>query len=206
MTESFAELFEQSEVEKKMRPGAILRGVVVEVLPEWVVVNAGLKSESMIPIEQFASEAGGVDVAVGDEIEVALDAVEDGFGSTKLSREKAKRARAWLRLEEAYEGAQSVTGIINDKVKGGFTVDIDDVRAFLPGSLVDVRPVRDTSYLEGKPLEFKVIKLDRRRNNVVVSRRAVVEEESSAEREDLLGKLEEGAELRGVVKNLTDYG
>nr|VFJ50289.1 MAG: small subunit ribosomal protein S1 [Candidatus Kentron sp. FM]VFJ69766.1 MAG: small subunit ribosomal protein S1 [Candidatus Kentron sp. FM]VFK08302.1 MAG: small subunit ribosomal protein S1 [Candidatus Kentron sp. FM] len=206
MTESFAELFEQSEIEKKMRPGAILRGVVVEVLPEWVVVNAGLKSESMIPVEQFANDTGGVDVTVGDEIEVALDAVEDGFGSTKLSREKAKRARAWLRLEEAYESSKSVTGIINDKVKGGFTVDIDDVRAFLPGSLVDVRPVRDTSYLEGKPLEFKVIKLDRRRNNVVVSRRAVVEEESSAEREDLLEKLEEGAELRGMVKNLTDYG
>ncbi|VFM96013.1 MAG: SSU ribosomal protein S1P [Candidatus Kentron sp. G] len=206
MTESFAELFEQSEIEKKMRPGAILRGVVVEVLPEWVVVNAGLKSESMIPVEQFANDTGGVDVTIGDEIEVALDAVEDGFGSTKLSREKAKRARAWLRLEEAYESSKSVTGIINDKVKGGFTVDIDDVRAFLPGSLVDVRPVRDTSYLEGKPLEFKVIKLDRRRNNVVVSRRAVVEEESSAEREDLLEKLEEGAELRGMVKNLTDYG
>nr|VFJ97189.1 MAG: small subunit ribosomal protein S1 [Candidatus Kentron sp. H]VFJ97534.1 MAG: small subunit ribosomal protein S1 [Candidatus Kentron sp. H]VFK03204.1 MAG: small subunit ribosomal protein S1 [Candidatus Kentron sp. H] len=206
MTESFAELFEQSEVEKKMRPGAILLGVVVEVLPEWVVVNAGLKSESMIPVEQFANDMGAVDVAIGDEIEVALDAVEDGFGSTKLSREKAKRARAWLRLENAYETSGSVTGIINDKVKGGFTVDVDEVRAFLPGSLVDVRPVRDTSYLEGKPLEFKVIKLDRRRNNVVVSRRAVVEEESFAEREDLLEKLEEGTKLRGVVKNLTDYG
>jgi len=206
MTESFAELFEQSEIEKKMRPGTILRGVVVEVLPEWVVVNAGLKSESMIPIEQFAGETGVPGVAVGDEVEVALDAVEDGFGATKLSREKAKRARAWLRLEDAYEKSESVTGIINDKVKGGFTVDINEVRAFLPGSLVDVRPVRDTSYLEGKPLEFKVIKLDRRRNNVVVSRRAVVEEESSAEREDLLEKLEEGAELHGVVKNLTDYG
>nr|VFJ66098.1 MAG: SSU ribosomal protein S1P [Candidatus Kentron sp. DK]VFJ67334.1 MAG: SSU ribosomal protein S1P [Candidatus Kentron sp. DK] len=206
MTESFAELFEQSEVEKKMRPGAILHGIVVEVLPEWVVVNAGLKSESMIPVDQFTNDKGEVDVAVGDEIEVALDAVEDGFGATRLSREKAKRARAWLRLEEAYENAESVTGIINDKVKGGFTVDIDDVRAFLPGSLVDVRPVRDTTYLEGKPLDFKVIKLDRRRNNVVVSRRAVVEEESSAEREDLLEKLEEGSELRGVVKNLTDYG
>jgi len=206
MTESFAELFEQSEVEKKMRPGAILYGIVVDVLPEWVVVNAGLKSESMIPIDQFTNEAGELDVAVGDQIEVALDAVEDGFGTTRLSREKAKRARAWLRLEDAFEKAESVTGIINDKVKGGFTVDIDDVRAFLPGSLVDVRPVRDTSYLEGKPLEFKVIKLDRRRNNVVVSRRAVVEEESSAEREDLLGRIEEGAALKGIVKNLTDYG
>nr|VFJ88504.1 MAG: SSU ribosomal protein S1P [Candidatus Kentron sp. LFY]VFJ91460.1 MAG: SSU ribosomal protein S1P [Candidatus Kentron sp. LFY]VFK16179.1 MAG: SSU ribosomal protein S1P [Candidatus Kentron sp. LFY] len=206
MTESFAELFEQSEIEKKMRPGAILYGTVVDVLPEWVVVNAGLKSESMIPLDQFANEAGGLDITIGDRIEVALDAVEDGFGTTRLSREKAKRARAWLRLEDAYEKSESVTGIINDKVKGGFTVDLDEVRAFLPGSLVDVRPVRDTSYLEGKPLEFKVIKLDRRRNNVVVSRRAVVEEESSAEREDLLGKLEEGAALQGIVKNLTDYG
>nr|VFK51107.1 MAG: small subunit ribosomal protein S1 [Candidatus Kentron sp. TUN]VFK52528.1 MAG: small subunit ribosomal protein S1 [Candidatus Kentron sp. TUN]VFK52849.1 MAG: small subunit ribosomal protein S1 [Candidatus Kentron sp. TUN] len=206
MTESFAELFEQSEVEKKMRPGAILYGTVVDVLPEWVIVNAGLKSESMIPFEQFANEAGDLEVAIGDQVEVALDAVEDGFGTTRLSREKAKRAKAWLRLEDAYEKSESVTGIINDKVKGGFTVDIDDVRAFLPGSLVDVRPVRDTSYLEGKPLEFKVIKLDRRRNNVVVSRRAVVEEESSVEREDLLSKLEEGAALRGIVKNLTDYG
>nr|VFK62554.1 MAG: cytidylate kinase/ribosomal protein S1,TIGR00717 [Candidatus Kentron sp. UNK]VFK70538.1 MAG: cytidylate kinase/ribosomal protein S1,TIGR00717 [Candidatus Kentron sp. UNK] len=206
MTESFAELFEQSEIEKKMRPGAILYGTVIDVLPEWVIVNAGLKSESMIPIDQFANEAGDLEVEVGDRIEVALDAVEDGFGTTRLSREKAKRARAWLRLEEAYDKLESVTGIINDKVKGGFTVDLDEVRAFLPGSLVDVRPVRDTSYLEGKPLEFKVIKLDRRRNNVVVSRRAVVEEESSAEREDLLSKLEEGAALQGIVKNLTDYG
>jgi len=204
--ESFAELFAQSEVEKKMRPGAILKGVVVEVGSEYVTVNAGLKSESAIPVDQFRNEEGVVEIAVGDEVEVALDTVEDGFGATKLSREKAKRAQAWQRLEAAFEESETVTGVINGKVKGGFTVDIEDIRAFLPGSLVDVRPVRDTSYLEGKPLEFKVIKLDRRRNNVVVSRRAVVEAENSAEREALLENLQEGAVLKGVVKNLTDYG
>ncbi|HSS65147.1 MAG TPA: 30S ribosomal protein S1 [Gammaproteobacteria bacterium] len=204
--ESFAELLEQSEVEKKMKPGAIITGTVVEVGPEYVTVNAGLKSESTIPVEQFRDERGAVEVNVGDEVEVALDTVEDGFGATKLSREKAKRAKAWKRLEEAFEESETITGIINGKVKGGFTVEIADIRAFLPGSLVDVRPVRDTSYLEGKPLEFKVIKLDRRRNNVVVSRRAVVEEENSAERDALLENLQEGAVVKGVVKNLTDYG
>ena len=204
--ESFAELFAQSEVEKKMRPGAILTGVVVEVGSEYVTVNAGLKSESAIPIEQFRNEAGVVEVQVGDTVEVALDTVEDGFGATKLSREKAKRAQVWQRLEKAFNDSETITGVINGKVKGGFTVDIEDIRAFLPGSLVDVRPVRDTTYLEGKPLEFKVIKLDRRRNNVVVSRRAVVEAENSAEREALLENLQEGAVLKGVVKNLTDYG
>ena len=204
--ESFAELFEQSQVELKMRPGAILKGVVVQVSEEYITVNAGLKSESSIPIEQFKNETGAVDVSVGDEVEVALDTVEDGFGSTRLSREKAKRAQAWKVLEEAYEESETVTGVINGKVKGGFTVDLADIRAFLPGSLVDVRPVRDTSYLEGKPLEFKVIKLDQRRNNVVVSRRAVVEEENSAEREALLESLQEGGMVKGVVKNLTDYG
>ncbi len=204
--ESFAELLEQSEVEKKMKPGAIITGTVVEVGPEYVTVNAGLKSESTIPVEQFRDESGAVEVNVGDQVEVALDTVEDGFGATKLSREKAKRAKAWTRLEEAFEGSDTITGIINGKVKGGFTVEIEDIRAFLPGSLVDVRPVRDTSYLEGKPLEFKVIKLDRRRNNVVVSRRAVVEEENSAERDALLENLQEGAVVKGVVKNLTDYG
>ena len=204
--ESFAELLEQSEVEKKMKPGAIFTGTVVEVGPEYVTVNAGLKSESTIPLEQFKDERGAVEVKVGDEVEVALDTVEDGFGATKLSREKAKRAVAWKRLEEAFEESETITGIINGKVKGGFTVEIADIRAFLPGSLVDVRPVRDTSYLEGKPLEFKVIKLDRRRNNVVVSRRAVVEEENSAERDALLENLQEGAVVKGVVKNLTDYG
>ena len=204
--ESFAELFEQSQVEQKMRPGAILKGVVVQVSEEYITVNAGLKSESSIPIDQFKSETGSIDVSIGDEVEVALDTVEDGFGSTRLSREKAKRAQAWTILEEAYEASATVTGIINGKVKGGFTVDLADIRAFLPGSLVDVRPVRDTSYLEGKPLEFKVIKLDQRRNNVVVSRRAVVEEENSVEREALLESLQEGAMVKGVVKNLTDYG
>ena len=204
--ESFAELLAQSEVEKKMRPGAILTGTVVAVGNEYVTVNAGLKSESTIPLEQFRNESGEVEVSVGDSVEVALDTVEDGFGATKLSREKAKRAQAWKRLEEAFEKSDTITGYINGKVKGGFTVDIEDIRAFLPGSLVDVRPVRDTSYLEGKPLEFKVIKLDRRRNNVVVSRRAVVEEENSVEREALLANLQEGAVVKGVVKNLTDYG
>ncbi len=204
--ESFAELFEQSEIEKRMRPGAIITGRVVEISDEFVTVHAGLKSESSIPIEQFRSESGEVKVSVGEEVEVALDTVEDGFGSTRLSREKAKRAQAWKLLEEAFEDSATVTGVINGKVKGGFTVDVADIRAFLPGSLVDVRPVRDTSYLEGKPLEFKVIKLDQRRNNVVVSRRAVVEEENSAEREALLENLQEGAMINGVVKNLTDYG
>ncbi len=204
--ESFAELFAESEVEKKMRPGAILMGMVVDINDEYVTVHAGLKSESVIPTSQFRGENGSIDVAVGDQVEVALDTVEDGFGATRLSRDKAKRARAWTRLEEAFEESQAITGIINGKVKGGFTVDIDDIRAFLPGSLVDVRPVRDTTYLEGKPLEFKVIKLDQRRNNVVVSRRAVVEEENSAEREALMENLQEGIVLKGVVKNLTDYG
>jgi len=204
--ESFAELLERSEVEKRMRPGTILKGMVVAIDPEAVIVNAGLKSESSIPIDQFRNEQGEIEVSVGDEVEVALDTVEDGFGATRLSREKARRAKAWKALEEAYEKSEPVTGVINGKVKGGFTVDLSDIRAFLPGSLVDVRPVRDTSYLEGKPLEFKVIKLDQRRNNVVVSRRAVVEEENSAEREALLESLQEGAVLKGVVKNLTEYG
>ena len=204
--ESFAELLEQSEVERKMRPGAILTGTVVDIGNEFVTVYAGLKSESTIPLEQFKNAIGEIEVSVGDSIEVALDAVEDGFGATRLSREKAKRAQAWKRLEGAFEETETVIGIINGKVKGGFTVDIDDIRAFLPGSLVDVRPVRDTAYLEGKPLEFKVIKLDRRRNNVVVSRRAVVEEENSAERDALLENLQEGVVIKGVVKNLTDYG
>ena len=159
MSESFAELFEQSQVEKRMRPGSIVRGVVVDIQPEWVVVNAGLKSESMIPADQFTNERGDLEVNVGDEVEVALDAVENGFGETVLSREKAKRAQSWTRLEQAYNEVETVTGMISGKVKGGFTVDIAEVRAFLPGSLVDVRPVKDTAYLEGKPLEFKVIKL-----------------------------------------------
>ena len=206
MSESFAEMLEESLAGQQMRPGSLLTGRVVEVGPDVVMVSAGLKSDSAIPAGQFRDESGAVTVAVGDKVEVALDAVEDGFGETRLSREKAKRAQAWRRLENAYEGSDNVSGVISGKVKGGFTVDIDDIRAFLPGSLVDVRPVRDTSYLEGKPLEFKVIKLDPRRNNVVVSRRAVVEIENSAEREALLARLEEGAVMNGVVKNLTDYG
>jgi small subunit ribosomal protein S1 len=206
MSESFAELFEQSQIDAKMRPGSIVTGTVVDVGPDAVIVNAGLKSEAFIPIEQFYDEKGDLEVNVGDEVDVALDAVEDGFGETRLSREKAKRLLAWEQLEKAFEAGETVTGVITERVKGGFTVDIDKVRAFLPGSLVDVRPVRDTSYLEGKPLEFKVIKIDRRRSNVVVSRRAVVESESSAEREALLEKLTEGVVVKGVVKNLTDYG
>ncbi len=206
MSESFAELFEQSLNDNQMQPGAIVTGVIVAIREESVVVNAGLKSEGIIPIEQFYSESGALEIQVGDEVEVALDAVEDGFGETRLSREKAKRAKIWTQLEHAFEADDVVKGIISGKVKGGFTVDIGEIRAFLPGSLVDVRPVRDASYLEGKELEFKVIKLDQRRNNVVVSRRAVVEQEYSAEREQLLESLHEGQVLKGVVKNLTDYG
>ena len=206
MTESFAELFEQSLANQRIRPGMILTGLVVEVTPDVVVVNVGLKSEAVIPIEQFKDEQGEIEVKAGDEVEVALDSVEDGTGETRLSREKAKRARTWTRLEEAFNKSEIVSGVITGRVKGGFTVEIDNVRAFLPGSLVDVRPVRDTAYLEGKPLEFKVIKLDQKRNNVVVSRRAVVEQEFSAERSALLENLQEGAVVRGAVKNLTDYG
>jgi len=184
----------------------ILTGLVVDVTPDVVIVNVGLKSEAVIPLEQFKNERGEVEVKPGDQVEVALDAVEDGTGETRLSREKAKRARTWTRLEEAFNKSEIVTGVITGRVKGGFTVEIENVRAFLPGSLVDVRPVRDTSYLEGKPLEFKVIKLDQKRNNVVVSRRAVVEQEFSAERSALMDNLQEGAVVRGTVKNLTDYG
>ncbi len=192
MTESFAELFEQSLSNTQLQPGTIITGIVMDITSDTVVVNAGLKSEGVIPKNQFFDADGSLEVAVGDEIQVALDAVEDGSGATRLSREKAKRHAAWEFLDKAFEASDTVKGMINGKVKGGFTVDLGSVRAFLPGSLVDVRPVRDTSYLEGKDLEFKVIKLDRKRNNVVVSRRAVVEEEYSAEREALLEKLEEG--------------
>lgn len=206
MTESFASMFEESLASQRIKPGAILMGRVVEVGPDVVLVNAGLKSEAVIPVEQFKNDRGEIEVSVGDDVEVALDSVEDGNGETRLSREKAKRARTWSRLEQAFEKQEIVKGIINGRVKGGFTVEIDFVRAFLPGSLVDVRPVRDPSYLEGKTLEFKVIKLDQKRNNVVVSRRAVVEQEYSAERSELLEKLQEGAVVKGTVKNLTDYG
>jgi small subunit ribosomal protein S1 len=206
MSESFAELFEETFASQQIKPGSIITGIVVAVNDDVVLVSAGLKSEAVIPLEQFKNDKGEGSVAVGDEIEVALDAVEDGFGETKLSREKAIRARTWIELEKAFEAGEVVEGIINGRVKGGFTVEIDNVRAFLPGSLVDVRPVRDPAYLEGKSLEFKVIKLDQRRNNVVVSRRAVVEQEYSAEREALLADLQEGGMAKGIVKNLTDYG
>ncbi|HEV8018973.1 MAG TPA: 30S ribosomal protein S1 [Steroidobacteraceae bacterium] len=206
MTESFAQLFEQSLANQRIRPGMILTGLIVDVTSDVVIVNVGLKSEAVIPLEQFKNERGEVEVKAGDQVEVALDSVEDGTGETRLSREKAKRARTWTRLEEAFNKSEIVTGVITGRVKGGFTVEIENVRAFLPGSLVDVRPVRDTSYLEGKPLEFKVIKLDQKRNNVVVSRRAVVEQEFSAERSALMDNLQEGAVVRGTVKNLTDYG
>ncbi|CAX59034.1 MULTISPECIES: 30S ribosomal protein S1 [Erwinia] len=206
MTESFAQLFEESLKEIETRPGSIVRGVVVSIDKDIVLVDAGLKSESAIPVEQFKNAAGELEIQVGDEVDVALDAVEDGFGETLLSREKAKRHEAWITLEKAYEEAETVTGVINGKVKGGFTVELNGIRAFLPGSLVDVRPVRDTLHLEGKELEFKVIKLDQKRNNVVVSRRAVIESENSAERDQLLENLQEGMEVKGIVKNLTDYG
>ena len=206
MTESFAELFEQSQTLAKLKPGSIVSGIVVEIRNDVVVINAGLKSEGIVPIEQFHNEQGELEVKLGDEVKVALDAIEDGFGETRLSREKAKRSLVWDELEEAQQANATVTGKISGKVKGGFTVDIKDVRAFLPGSLVDVRPVRDPVFLEGKELEFKIIKLDRKRNNVVVSRRAVVESEHSEEREQLLDRLQENAVVKGVVKNLTDYG
>jgi len=203
MSESFAELFEESLKKTEMKPGSLVTGVIVSIDNDFVVVNAGLKSEGVIPLEQFATDG---DVKVGDEVEVSLDTIEDGYGETRLSREKAKRAAAWIRLDKSFDADETVTGTIIDKVKGGFTVELGDIRAFLPGSLVDVRPVRDTTYLEGKELEFKVIKLDQKRNNVVVSRRAVVEIENSAEREQLLENLEEGQTVKGIVKNLTDYG
>ena len=206
MTENFADLFEESLLQLETRPGAIVKGTVVSIDKDIVLVDAGLKSESAIPVEQFKAADGTLEIAVGDAVDVALDAVEDGFGETILSREKAKRHEAWVELEKAYEEKETIKGIINGKVKGGFTVEVNTVRAFLPGSLVDVRPVRETNHLEGKELEFKVIKLDAKRNNVVVSRRAVIEAESSAERDQLLANLEEGDEVKGIVKNLTDYG
>jgi len=206
MTESFAELFEESIANTQLRTGAIVIGTVLEITNDSVIVNAGLKSEGVIQRHEFQNLRGELEVAVGDQVEVALDAVEDGFGATRLSREKAKRHHAWRVLEKAFESEENVVGQINGKVKGGFTVELGEIRAFLPGSLVDVRPVRDTAYLENKDLEFKVIKLDQRRNNVVVSRRAVVETEYSAEREALLESLQEGQEIKGIVKNLTDYG
>jgi len=206
MSESFADLFEQSLTEIDMTPGAIVIGTVIDIDTEWVTVHAGLKSEGVIPREQFLDEQGNLLLEIGDEVKVALEAVEDGFGETRLSREKAKRAESWMELEEAHENNAIVTGVINGKVKGGFTVDLNNIRAFLPGSLVDVRPVRDTLHLEGQQLEFRLIKLDRKRNNVVVSRRAVLESVSTEERDALLERLQEGMSVKGIVKNLTDYG
>ncbi|MBL6814646.1 MAG: 30S ribosomal protein S1 [Pseudomonadales bacterium] len=206
MSESFADLFEESLNTIEMAPGSIVTGTVVDIDDDWVVVHAGLKSEGVIPKNQFLNEEGVCTLNVGDQVKVAMEVVDDGFGETRLSREKARRSESWEKLEEASEQGEVVIGIINGKVKGGFTVDVSDIRAFLPGSLVDIRPLRETAHLEGKPLEFKVIKLDQKRNNVVVSRRAVLEEENSHEREELLASMQEGQDVKGIVKNLTDYG
>ena len=206
MSESFAELFEESLETIEMEPGSIVTGTVVDIDNERVVVHAGLKSEGNIPKSQFFNETGEFTLSIGDQVKVVMEVVDDGSGETRMSREKARRAESWQMLETAYANNDVVKGIINGKVKGGFTVDISDIRTFLPGSLVDIRPLRETAHLEGKPLEFKVIKLDQKRNNVVVSRRAVLEQENSEEREALLTSLEEGQTLKGIVKNLTDYG
>jgi small subunit ribosomal protein S1 len=206
MSESFADLFEESLKTIEMAPGAIVTGTVVAIGHEWVTVHAGLKSEGVIPRSQFLNERGEFNLSVGDQVQVAMEVVDDGWGETRLSREKAKRAETWIMLEAAFEKGEVIKGQINGKVKGGFTVDINEIRAFLPGSLVDIRPLRETAHLEGKPLDFKVIKLDQKRNNVVVSRRAVLEQENSVEREALLGSLQEGQMVKGIVKNLTDYG
>ena len=206
MSESFAELFAESINNINIKPGSIINGVVIDISKDTVIVNAGLKSEGIIPISQFKTDKSQLEVEIGDTVEVVLDALEDGYGETVLSREKARRARAWAELERIHEAGESITGMITGRVKGGFTVELDDLRAFLPGSLVDVRPVRDTAYLEGKELEFKIMKIDLKRNNVVVSRRAVVESEYSAEREELINILKEGVVVKGIVKNLTDYG
>ena len=206
MSESFAELFEESLKTVEMKTGAIVTGVIIDIDKDWVTVHAGLKSEGVIAKAEFFDDNGDLSLEIGDEVQVALEAVEDGFGATQLSREKARRAESWIELEAAHTADEVVTGIISGKVKGGFTVDVNGLRAFLPGSLVDVRPIRDTAHLENKPLEFKVIKLDQKRNNVVVSRRAVMERVNTEERDELLAKLEEGITLKGIVKNLTDYG
>src|SRR5438105_5674703 len=204
--ESFAALFEESLNRKEMRVGEVITAEVLSVDDNWVVVNAGLKSESIIPAEEFKNDAGQVDVKTGDFVSVSIEALEDGFGATRLSRDKAKRMAAWLELEKALENGEKVKGVITGKVKGGLTVMAKGIRAFLPGSLVDLRPVKDTTPYEGKQMQFKVIKLDRKRNNVVVSRRAVLEETAGAEREQLLASLQEGATVKGIVKNITDYG
>src|SRR4051795_502742 len=204
--ESFAALFEESLTRKEMRVGEVITAEVLSVDDNWVVVNAGLKSESIIPAEEFKNDAGQVEVKIGDFVSVSIEALEDGFGATRLSRDKAKRMAAWLELEKSLENGEKVKGVITGKVKGGLTVMTKGIRAFLPGSLVDLRPVKDTTPYEGKQMDFKVIKLDRKRNNVVVSRRAVLEETAGAEREALLASLQEGATVKGIVKNITDYG
>ena len=206
MSESFAELLEESLNKTQMNPGSMLMGTVIDIDNDMVIVSTQSKSEGVIPKWQFLNSKGELEVKVGDEIEVALDMFEDGLGATLLSRDKAKKNKAWAELEEAFEKQTTVVGQITGKVRGGFTVAVGALRAFLPGSLVDVRPIRDTTFLENRDLEFKVIKIDQKRNNVVLSRRAVVEKEYSAEREELLKTLEEGAIVTGVVKNLTDYG
>ena len=206
MSESFAELFEESLKTVDMNTGSIVTGEVVDIDNEWVTVHAGLKSEGVIPRSQFLQESGELEVKIGDKVQVSMDAVDDGFGETLLSREKAKRAESWQMLEKVYESQEVITGYISGRVKGGFTVEVKDIRAFLPGSLVDVRPLRENEQLEGREMEFKVIKLDQKRNNVVVSRRSVLEQENSEEREALLTSLQEGLQVKGIVKNLTDYG
>ena len=206
MNANFAELFEESLKTVEMNTGAIITGVITDIDKDWVTVHTGLKSEGVIPKEEFFDDNGETAIAIGDEIQVSLEAVEDGFGATKLSREKARAAESWIILDAALKAEEAVIGIISGKVKGGFTVEVQGLRAFLPGSLIDVRPIRDTSHLENKPLEFKVIKLDQKRNNVVVSRRAVMEQVNTVERDEMLANLEEGATVKGLIKNLTDYG
>ncbi|MCK4086282.1 30S ribosomal protein S1 [Acinetobacter radioresistens] len=206
MTESFAALFEESELNLNVEKGAVIQGVVVSIDADWITVDTGLKSEGVVDRAEFLNDQRELEVQVGDTVDVVVEALDNGMGQTVLSREKAKRAETWTKLEKIFEDGEIVTGVISGKVKGGFTVDIGPVRAFLPGSLVDTRPIRDTTHLEGKELEFKVIKLDAKRNNVVVSRRAVMEAESSADREALLAQLEEGQTVTGTIKNLTDYG
>lgn len=204
--ESFAALFEESLARQEMRPGELITAEVVDIVGDEVIVNAGLKSESVIPVSEFRNDKGELEVKPGDFVTVAIEALEDGYGSTRLSREKAKRIAAWQELEQAMESGATVKGVITGKVKGGLTVMIKGIRAFLPGSLVDVRPVKDTTPYEGKEFEFKVIKLDKRRNNVVVSRKAVLEASLGAERQALLESLKEGMMVKGIVKNITDYG
>ena len=205
-SESFAALFEESLARQKMRSGEVITAEVVSIDSDFVVVNAGLKSESVIDASEFLNDRGEMEVQVGDFVKVCIESLEDGYGSTKLSREKAKRLAAWLDLEEAMNEGRIIKGMVNGRVKGGLTVMVNGIRAFLPGSLVDLRPVKDTTPFENKEWDFKVIKLDRKRNNVVVSRRAVLEDSMGADREALMGSLKEGAVVKGIVKNITDYG